>query len=46
MTCRYFVASEGLDRPTEHYCRLINAPLREPDLRINCPEHEEEISST
>ena len=46
MTCRYFVASDSLDRSSEHHCRLMNAPLREPDLRINCPEHEEVASSS
>ncbi|MFN9834090.1 MAG: MarR family winged helix-turn-helix transcriptional regulator [Phenylobacterium sp.] len=46
MTCRYFVPSDSLDRSSEHHCRLMNAPLREPDLRINCPEHEEVASSS
>lgn len=46
VTCRYFVADASPDGSGEHYCRLVEAPLRAPDLRINCPEHEEVTSST
>lgn len=45
LTCRYFVADSGAGSAGEHYCRLMNSPLRAPDLRMNCPEHEEIASS-
>lgn len=41
MTCRYFVSDTSIAGSGEHYCRLIKASLRQSDLRLNCPEHEE-----
>lgn len=34
-TCRYYALQKG-----EHYCQLLQSPLHEKDLRIDCPEHE------
>ncbi len=46
LTCRYFVSDASMAKRGEHYCRLIKAPLRPSDLRLNCPEHEEASAST
>ena len=45
LTCHYFVSDTSTTESGEHYCRLIKAPLRQSDLRLNCPEHEEASSS-
>ncbi|MBA4494300.1 MarR family winged helix-turn-helix transcriptional regulator [Paenactinomyces guangxiensis] len=39
MTCKYFQrdADPGSDAP--HYCHLINQPLLQNQLRMDCPEH-------
>lgn len=41
ISCRYFVSETNPDRPDEHFCNMIGAPLKAADLRIDCPEHEE-----
>lgn len=39
-TCRFF-ASDVHDRGRgPHHCRLLDVPLGEGDLRMDCPEHE------
>ncbi|HWP48427.1 MAG TPA: MarR family transcriptional regulator [Candidatus Limnocylindrales bacterium] len=40
ITCRFFQpdAHPGTDSP--HHCRLIDKPLANSELRIDCPEHE------
>jgi DNA-binding MarR family transcriptional regulator len=40
MTCRFFQpdAHPGTDSP--HHCKLIDKPLANSELRIDCPEHE------
>jgi DNA-binding MarR family transcriptional regulator len=35
-TCQFFRA--GLEK--EHFCALLNQPLMQKDLRIDCPEHQ------
>lgn len=34
-TCRHYGR-----RPGEHFCHLLNIPLKSPQLRLDCPEHE------
>lgn len=36
--CRYFMRSNDSRHP--HYCRLLEKPLSEAELRIDCPEFE------
>jgi len=39
LSCRYFVPHGGRGaRP--HFCRLLEEPIGEADLRVDCPEHE------
>lgn len=40
ITCKYFQALAHPDSETPHYCKLINKPLGEASLRLDCPEHE------
>lgn len=37
LTCKYMAASANGDR----HCRLLNVPLPDAALRVNCPEHEQ-----
>jgi DNA-binding MarR family transcriptional regulator len=39
VTCRFFQrdAHGGTDSP--HHCRLLDVPLGDPDLRMDCPEY-------
>lgn len=39
VTCRHFRLGvhDDIDRP--HHCALVDAPLGDGDLRIDCPEH-------
>ncbi len=39
-TCRYFGANESGDPEAPHYCHLMELPLREADLRVDCAEYE------
>ncbi|MCO6475548.1 MAG: hypothetical protein J5I94_02950, partial [Phaeodactylibacter sp.] len=36
LKCRFFEPGKGGD-----YCKLLKMPLREADLRVDCPEFEE-----
>lgn len=36
-SCRHFVKSH--DESSPHYCQLMNKPLVQSDLRLNCLEH-------
>lgn len=36
LNCKY----HNSDSPTGHYCTLLKTPLKQKDLRIDCPEHE------
>ena len=38
-TCRYFDQNPEDDPSAPHYCQLMELPLREQDLRVDCPEH-------
>lgn len=40
VTCRFFRrdAHRGMGSP--HHCRLLDIPLGDPDLRLDCPEYE------
>lgn len=35
LTCAHHALVDG-----RHYCKLLNAPLRAAELRVDCPEHE------
>lgn len=45
VTCQFFRADvyEHPERP--HHCDLVDAPFGDRDLRIDCPEHQEKVSS-
>ncbi len=36
--CRFFRPNEYPGRPRPHYCRFINAPIADVDLRLDCDE--------
>lgn len=40
LSCRYFAPNAHRGKAQPHHCRLIDTPLGEGDLRIDCPEHE------
>jgi DNA-binding MarR family transcriptional regulator len=40
VTCRHFDAHRHADPERPHHCNLVNAPLADADLRLDCPEHE------
>lgn len=37
MTCAHYQSRNG---NAKHYCRLLNTPLKNTELRMDCPEHE------
>ena len=39
ITCRFFEHRRG-EEASSYYCRLLEQPLAEPSLRIDCPDHE------
>jgi DNA-binding MarR family transcriptional regulator len=39
-TCRFFARDAHPGRPLRHHCRLLDAPLGEAELRVDCAEHE------
>lgn len=39
-TCRFFARDAHPNQPLRHHCRLLDAPLGEVDLRVDCAEHE------
>lgn len=40
-TCRFFARDRHPDPAAPHHCRLLDAPLRPGDLRVDCPEHQQ-----
>lgn len=40
LTCRYFRPRIHDDARRPHHCALVDAPFGDPDLRIECPDHE------
>lgn len=40
VTCRFFRQGEHPGSDSPHHCALLDAPLANHDLRIDCPEHE------
>lgn len=43
-TCRFLETNADTDTP--FYCGLLEQPLRQPDLRVDCPEHEVSPATT
>ena len=39
-TCRFFTRDAHPDRRLPHHCRLLDAPMGEADLRVDCAEHQ------
>lgn len=39
-TCRFFARDRYDDPETPHHCNLLRKPLRNDELRFDCPEHE------
>ena len=39
-SCRFFEQNRYDDAAAPHYCRLLDMPLADQDLRVDCPEHE------
>lgn len=39
VSCTYFRQNQHLGETKPHHCALIDAPLANEDLRLNCPEH-------
>ena len=40
VTCRYFRENIAPDSSTPHFCALVDAPMAERHLRVDCAEHE------
>ncbi len=40
LTCRFFQADAHPDSAAPHHCRLLDKPLANSDLRLDCLEHE------
>lgn len=40
LTCRFFRPNVRKDSRAPHHCALMDKPLAESDLRVDCPEHE------
>jgi hypothetical protein len=40
LTCRFFRPNVHRDSRAPHHCALMDKPLAESDLRVDCPEHE------
>ncbi len=40
LTCRFFRPNVHRDSPAPHHCALMDKPLAESDLRVDCPEHQ------
>ncbi len=40
LTCRFFRPNAHRDSRAPHHCALMDKPLAERDLRVDCPEHE------
>lgn len=39
-TCRFFRRDEHDDSRRPHHCALLDAPIGDPDLRVDCAEHQ------
>ena len=39
-SCRFFRPSTYADQSQPHHCALLDLPLRQVDLRLDCPEHQ------
>ncbi len=39
LTCRFFRPHAHKDSRAPHHCALMDKPLAESDLRVDCPEH-------
>jgi DNA-binding MarR family transcriptional regulator len=39
-TCRFFARDAHPGEPLRHHCRLLDAPIGQADLRVDCPEHQ------
>lgn len=44
ITCRFFKPNVSHDSLKPHYCEFVGATFGERDLRIECPEHEVDLS--
>lgn len=40
LTCRFFCPNVHRNSQAPHHCALMDKPLAERDLRVDCPEHE------
>jgi DNA-binding MarR family transcriptional regulator len=40
VTCRFFRPNQHDDLARPHHCALVDAPMGDASLRIDCPEHE------
>lgn len=40
LSCKYFRANVCADERRPHHCDLVGAAFGDPDLRLDCPEHE------
>ncbi len=40
LTCRFFQPNHMPDSATPHYCRLLEKPLSNAELRLDCPDQE------
>jgi hypothetical protein len=40
VTCGYFRPDRHPGAPARHHCALLDVPLADADLRVDCPEHE------
>lgn len=45
LTCRFFRPNAHRDSQAPHHCALMDKPLAECDLRVDCLEHELALSS-
>jgi len=39
-TCRFFARDAHPGRPLPHHCGLLDAPMGQAELRVDCAEHE------
>ncbi|MDZ7266687.1 MAG: MarR family transcriptional regulator [candidate division KSB1 bacterium] len=40
LTCKFFQPNAHPNTLAPHHCRLLDKPLADSELRLNCPEHE------
>jgi hypothetical protein len=40
VTCRFFRPDAHPSSPRPHHCALVNAPMSNGELRVDCAEHE------